>query len=267
MSKKSHFKGPFDKQHGKRAQALLKPPSQHFYHIHWSLATKLCSKRCLLLTCVILGPLVNTLAADEKYPVLNRDNLAITIQMQLSQKQKTFSASFTAFFKFRLNFDHSAKKDDLKSFCFSEITDSENVVREISKKSRCSGSFDKQHGKREQALLKSASQHLYHIHQSLPRKLSWKRSLCLTWEILGLVVKTLAADEKYLVLHNDNLTIPIQMQLSEKQKTFSQFSAALLKCISVCPKLRTPKMWLDKCLKSPVLEDPSTRKVINVPKH
>ena len=49
---------------------------------------------------------------------------------------------------------------------------------------------------------------------------------------MGLVVKTLAADEKYLVLHNDNLTIPIQMQLSEKQKTFSQFSAAFLKCIS-----------------------------------
>ena len=152
--------------------------------------------------------------------------------MKLSQKLKSFSAFFTAFFKFRLNFDHSAKKDDLKSFCFSEITDSENVVREISKKSRFSGSLDKKHGKHEQALLKSASQHLYHINPSLPRKLSWKRSLCLTWEILGLILNTLAGDEKYLVLHNDNLTIPIQMQLSEKQKTFSQFSAAFLKCMS-----------------------------------
>ena len=97
MSKKSHFKGPFDKQHGKRAQALLKPPSQHLYHIHWSLATNLCSKKCLLLTCQILGPLVDTLAANEKYPVLNRDNLTIPIQMQLSQKQKTFSQFLTAF--------------------------------------------------------------------------------------------------------------------------------------------------------------------------
>ena len=137
-------------------------------------------EKVFFLTCEILGLVLKTLAADEKYPVLNRDNLAITIQMKLSQKLKSFSAFFTAFFKFRLNFDHSAKKDDLKSFCFSEITDSENVVREISKKSRCSGSFDKQHGKGEQALSKSASQHLYHIHRSLPRKLSWKRSLCLT---------------------------------------------------------------------------------------
>ena len=49
---------------------------------------------------------------------------------------------------------------------------------------------------------------------------------------MGLILNTLAGDEKYLVLHNDNLTIPIQMQLSEKQKTFSQFSAAFLKCMS-----------------------------------
>ena len=129
MSKKSHFKGPFDKQHGKRAQALLKPPSQHLYHIHWSLATNLCSKKCLLLTWQILVPLVDTLAADEKYPVLNRDNLTIPIQMQLSQKQKTFSQFFAAFLKSTLNFEHFEKKDDPHRFCISEITDSENVVR------------------------------------------------------------------------------------------------------------------------------------------
>ena len=42
------------------------------------------------LTCQILGPLVNTLAADEKYLLLNRDYLTIPIQMQLSQKQTNF---------------------------------------------------------------------------------------------------------------------------------------------------------------------------------
>ena len=35
----------------------------------------------------------------------------------------------------------------------------------------------------------------------------------------------------------------------------------------VFPKLRTPKTWLDNCLKSPVSEDPSTTKMVNVPKH
>ena len=81
------------------------------------------------MTCQILGLLVNTLATDEKYPVPNRENLTIPIQMQLSQKQKTFSEFFAEFLKFRLNFEHFDRKDDPHSFAISEITDSANVVR------------------------------------------------------------------------------------------------------------------------------------------
>ena len=33
MSKKSRFKGPFDRQHGNRIQTLLRSGEQHFYHI------------------------------------------------------------------------------------------------------------------------------------------------------------------------------------------------------------------------------------------
>ena len=33
MSKKSHFKGPFDRQHGKRVHTLLRSEPQHRYHI------------------------------------------------------------------------------------------------------------------------------------------------------------------------------------------------------------------------------------------
>ena len=33
MSKKYHFKGPFDRQHGKRIQTLLRSGQQHCYHI------------------------------------------------------------------------------------------------------------------------------------------------------------------------------------------------------------------------------------------
>ena len=57
----------------------------------------------LLLTCQILGLLVNTLADDEMYPVPNRDNLTIQIQMQLPEKEKKFSQFFAAFLKSRLN--------------------------------------------------------------------------------------------------------------------------------------------------------------------
>ena len=34
MSKKSRFKGPFDMQHGKLVQTLLRSGQQHCYHIY-----------------------------------------------------------------------------------------------------------------------------------------------------------------------------------------------------------------------------------------
>ena len=129
MSKKPSFREPFDKQHGKRAQALLKCASQHLYQSYWSLPSQLSWKTSLLLTRKILGLLVKTLAADEKYPVLNRDNLTIPIQMQLSQKKKTFSQFLGAFLKPTINFKVFEKKAYPHRFCISKITDSENVVR------------------------------------------------------------------------------------------------------------------------------------------
>ena len=61
--------------------------------------------------------LVNTLTTNENYPVVNRGNLTIPIQMHLSQKQNSFSEFLGAFSKSKLNFK------------YFEITDSENVVR------------------------------------------------------------------------------------------------------------------------------------------
>ena len=60
----------------------------------------------------ILRLFVNTLTVDDKHYLLNRDNLTQPIQMQLSQKQKTFSEFFFAFLKSILNFKHLPKKDD-----------------------------------------------------------------------------------------------------------------------------------------------------------
>ena len=72
-------------------------------------------KKSPLLTSQSLRLLVSTLAAGEKYPVLNRDTLAIPIQMQLSEKQKSF--------------EYFEQKYDLQIFCISDITDSEDAVR------------------------------------------------------------------------------------------------------------------------------------------
>ena len=109
MSKKSRFKGYLDKEHDKRPEALLESASPQLYHIHRSLLSQLSWKKSLLLTCKILGLLVNTLIADEKYPVLTGDNLKIPIKMQLSYKQKNFSRFFAIFLTSRLKFKRFEK--------------------------------------------------------------------------------------------------------------------------------------------------------------
>ena len=121
---KSHFRGCFQRQDTKRPQALLKSASQTLYHIFQSLPWKLSWKKFLLLTCQILGLFVTTLTTDENYPVLNRENLMIPIQMVLSQKQKAFSQFLAAFLKSRLNFEYFEKKHDPHRFCFSKLSDS-----------------------------------------------------------------------------------------------------------------------------------------------
>ena len=68
---------------------------------------------------------VNTLTADDKYSLLNRDNLTQPIRTPLSQKHKAFSEFFLAFSKSTLHFEHFQKKDDPLSLFISEITDSE----------------------------------------------------------------------------------------------------------------------------------------------
>ena len=53
------------------------------------------------------------MTADNKYSLLNRDNLQQHFQMLLSQKQNSFSEFFFfTFSKFRLNFEHFQKNDD-----------------------------------------------------------------------------------------------------------------------------------------------------------
>ena len=55
---------------------------------------------------------VNTLTTDDKYSLLNRDNLTQPIRTPLSQKDNAFSQFSLAFSKSKLNFEYFEKKDD-----------------------------------------------------------------------------------------------------------------------------------------------------------
>ena len=106
---------------------------------------------------------------------------------------------------------------------FLELAAPNNEVRSMPKKLCFTGPFDRQHGKWDETLLQSEREHLYQIYWSLWRKLRWKKSLLVIYKILRRFVSTLTADDKQYLLNRDNLMNPIQMQLSQKQKTFFQF--------------------------------------------
>ena len=77
----------------------------------------------------MLGLFLNTLAANEKYPLLKRGGLTVPIQMQLSQKQKAFAQFLVEFLKFILNLEYFEIKYEPHRICISEIKDLENVFK------------------------------------------------------------------------------------------------------------------------------------------
>ena len=67
-------------------------------------------EKSLLVIHKILIVFVNTLTADDKHYLLNRDNLTQPIQMQLYQKQKSFSEFFSDISKIYIKLETFAKK-------------------------------------------------------------------------------------------------------------------------------------------------------------
>ena len=85
-------------------------------------------QKSLLETWKFFSRFFNTLAADDKYSLITRDNWMQTIQMRLSQKQKIFSGFLPAFFESALNFEHFQKEMPLIAYVFPKITTTKDVL-------------------------------------------------------------------------------------------------------------------------------------------
>ena len=127
--KKYRFRVTFGKQHGKRAQTLLKPERRHVYQIYWSLWSQLSFKKSLLVKCKTWRRFLNTFTSHDKESVLNIQYLQHPIHMQLSQKRKLFSGFLSAFLKSRSNFEHIKIKMTLIANVFPKLRTSKNPVR------------------------------------------------------------------------------------------------------------------------------------------
>ena len=90
-------------------------------HLQYSLITVKSSKKSLSVICKILRLFVNTLTLDDKYSLLNRENLTQPIQIHLSQKQQTVSQFLIPFLKITLKFEHFQKNTILIAYVFQKF--------------------------------------------------------------------------------------------------------------------------------------------------
>ena len=120
LSKGRSFRTRFGSQHVKASQIFAKCPWERFYHVFSSFSGKLIWKTFPLAVGEIWGVFVNTLTADGMYPFPDSENLPLPIQMQLSEKRKTFSLFFVPFLESTSNFKHFERNDDCKNF-FSNL--------------------------------------------------------------------------------------------------------------------------------------------------
>ena len=105
-------------------------------------------------------------------------------------------------------------------------------LRILSQEHRFRTGFGSQHVKASQLLPKSPRERFYHVILSFAMKLIWNMSPLLLGEMLRMFVNTLAIDLMYPVQGCENLQLPIEMQLSEKQKNFSQIFVPFLEYTS-----------------------------------
>ena len=104
----------------------------------------------------IIGVFVNTLTADEKHPVPECENLQFLIQMQLSEKHKDFSQFFFPLMESESSFKQVFKKEIVIANVFLNIQTFKYFVGPLSKKRCFRTSFNSQHVKESQTLVKSA---------------------------------------------------------------------------------------------------------------
>ena len=108
----------------------------------------------------------------------------------------------------------SKKKKIVIANVFPKLATVQGLVTPLTIQLRLKTSFDSQHVKRFQTLVKSSWEHFYHIFSSLWGEVIWKISTWLKFDIIGLFANTWTADYKYLFPDCENLPFPIQIQLS-----------------------------------------------------
>ena len=106
---------------------------------------------------------------------------------------------------------------------FPKLKNVKSFVRPLSKKRSLRTLFDTQHLKAFQVLARSPWEGFDHVFSSFSWKLIWGNSPIVLGKILRMFLNAWIAADKDPVQECENLRFPIEMELSEKPKDFSQF--------------------------------------------
>ena len=101
------------------------------------------------------------------------------------------------------------KKKIVMAIVFPKLQTVKDLVRPFSKKCSFRTSFDSQHVKQSQTLVKSAWEHFDNLFSWVWAQMSWKTYPLLKFEMIGVFLNTLTPDYKYPVQKCENLQFPI----------------------------------------------------------
>ena len=207
-------KTSFDSQHVKRFQTLVKNSSEHFYHIFLWLWGEIIRKTSPWLKFEIMGFLLtHGLPITSILFCIVRTCRSLLKSSYLKNKKH-----FLGFLFHRWNLRQFSnifeKKKIVIGNVFPKLATVQGLVTPLTIQRSLKTSFDSQHVKRFQTLVKSSWEHFYNIFSSLWGEIICKASPWLKFGIIGLFFNTRTADYKDADPDCENLAFPIQIQLS-----------------------------------------------------
>ena len=188
------LKTSFDSQHVNRFQTLVKSSWEHFYHIFSSLWGEIILKISPWLKFEIIAFFLT-----HGLPITSILFRILRICGSLFKSSYLKNKKHFLGFLFHLWNLHQIsnifkKKKIVIGNVFPKLATVQVLVTTLTIQRRLKTSFDSQHVKRFQTLVKSSWERFYHIFSSLWGEISWKTSPLLKFGIIGLFVDTWTAD-------------------------------------------------------------------------
>ena len=182
------LKTSFDSQHVKRYQTLVKSSWEHFDHIFSSLWGEIIWKISPWFKFEIIGFFL-THGLSITSILFRIVRICRSLFKSSSPKKKNHFLSFL-FHLWNVHqiLNNFKKKNIVIANVFPKLATVQRLVTPLTIQRRLKTSFDNQHVKRYQTLVKSSWQHFYHIFSSLWGEIIWKISPWLKFEIIGFLL-------------------------------------------------------------------------------